>query len=127
MLIAELIKSWRQKNEMTMQMLSSLTGIDQALISKYENGKRLPSEKHLLQLSTGMKIPLNTLRNDYLSDKIIQLLQFNPQKEIILKTVAQHIQNQPTSLVQINLLAISKSVNQQLIKLIPKQKRWYKL
>ena len=71
MLIAELIKSWRQKNEMTMQMLSSLTGIDQALISKCENGKRLPSEKHLLQLSTGMKIPLNTLRNDYLSDKII--------------------------------------------------------
>jgi len=110
-----------------MQELSSLTGIDQALISKYENGKRLPSEKHLLQLSIGMKIPFNSLRNDYLSDKISQLIEFNPQKDAILKKVELQIQNQPTSPILIDLTATSPSVNKQLLNLIPQQKRWLKL
>ncbi len=127
MLLADFIKLWRLNNEMTMQMLSSLTGIDQALISKYENGKRLPSEKHLLQLSTGMNIPLNTLRNDYLSDKIFQLLQFNPQKESILNKVSQLLQNQTSANLKIDFSVTSQSVNQELSKLIPYQKRWTKL
>ena len=127
MLIAERLKSWRLKNEMTMQAMSSLTGIDQALISKYENGKRLPSEKHLLQLSTGMNIPLNSMRNDYLTDKIVQLIQFNPQKENILEKASQRIQKHPTFQTTADLTVTNKNVNQHLIKLIPRQKKWLKL
>lgn len=127
MLIAEELKSWRIKNEMTMQSLSSLTGIDQALISKYENGKRMPSEKHLIQLSTGMQIPLNTLRNASLADKISQLIQFNPEKEVILKKATELIKNQPEFSTSNELIATSDLVQQHLLTLIPKHKKWTKL
>ena len=80
-----LIKKQREQKGLTMLEISGKSGIDQALISKYEAGKRLPSERHLLALATALDTSLVDLKREYLVDKISLLLQSedNP-KEILL-------------------------------------------
>lgn len=48
----------RQKNNYTQKQLSDLTGINQADISKLENGKANPSIKTLQRLAKGLNMQL---------------------------------------------------------------------
>ncbi|UBM57722.1 Fic family protein [Marinilongibacter aquaticus] len=79
------IRSWREMQGMSMQSFAAHVGIDQALVSKYESGKRLPSGRHLQALSDAMGVPLQDIRKEYLADKIADLLkyEFEP-KEILM-------------------------------------------
>ena len=45
------LKSLRTKKQLTQIALQMRTGIDQALLSKFESGKRLPTTEALLILS----------------------------------------------------------------------------
>ena len=45
------LKQLRQKKQLSQISLQMRTGIDQALLSKYENGKRLPTTEALLILA----------------------------------------------------------------------------
>ena len=69
------IKMWRAANGLSMLDFASMTGIDQGLLSKYEAGKRLPSEKHLQKLAQAMNKSLTELRREFLVEKIYHLLE----------------------------------------------------
>lgn len=117
------IKNWRAKNNVTMQELSALSGIDQALISKYESGKRIPSEKHLLYLSTGMNVPLITIRREYLADKIAELLRYEESAGEILAMAEPRIQYLSSKQV-LQFQGISEKINQKLAEIDNLKKRW---
>lgn len=65
--------------------IARLCRIDQALISKYENGNRLPSEKHLLVLSEGYGIDYSELRKLWVVEKVVSLVysEFEPSDILV--------------------------------------------
>lgn len=69
----------RKDQQLTMKQVSAFTHIDQALISKYERGARIPSEDHLIVLALTYHVPLSQLRKLWLSEKVVQLVQYYPE------------------------------------------------
>jgi len=61
------LKMLRMEKNMTQLSLQMQTGIDQAVISKYENGERVPTVENLLILAEHFQTSL-----DYLMDKTDQ-------------------------------------------------------
>lgn len=55
------LKELRKANHITQIALQIATGIDQALLSKYENGQRLPSVENLLILAEFYQVGLDYL------------------------------------------------------------------
>lgn len=53
------------------------TRIDQALLSKFENGKRLPTEQQLVSLASTYGVQVNELRKFWLADKVVDIVR-NP-------------------------------------------------
>jgi Fic family protein len=92
MYVSEIISNWRVKTGKPMRELVKLSGIDQALISKYERGKRLPSERHLAQLAKAMGHSYDKLRKLLLADKVLELLEYEDQAESILKLAENRVE-----------------------------------
>lgn len=74
MVLGMYIANWRGENVISITQLAQNAGIDKALLSKYENGKRLPSENHLAALADVMNINVIELKKKFLVDKIAGLL-----------------------------------------------------
>ncbi len=86
------IKEFRKECQLTMMDVSTATGIDQALLSKYESGKRIPSEKHLRALSNVFNVSFLELNKIYLAEKIAQLVRYEPNSLEILELAETRIE-----------------------------------
>ncbi|GEP50882.1 hypothetical protein FNO01nite_15540 [Flavobacterium noncentrifugens] len=69
----KMLKQAREKKGFTTRQVSEMLKIDQALISKFENGLRRPTEKQLLGLADLLEIDFETLATEWLKGKIIEL------------------------------------------------------
>ena len=119
------IKNWREQHQITMMEFAQLLEIDQALISKYENGKRLPSEKHLLKFAAGMNRPLYEVRKEFLAEKIYQLISTEENPYEILKAAEPRIAYLSSKKV-LQIQALSQDVQKKLNELDELQKQWVK-
>lgn len=75
-MISTILKNKRKKLGLKIQEISSITGIDQGLLSKYESGKRIPSDNHLFALVEGYEMPFSQLKRELIIDKITKLVQY---------------------------------------------------
>ncbi len=75
-ILANSLKNSRMDAGLKMKEIAMRTGIDQALLSKFENGKRLPTEAHLLLLGGVYSLDVNELRKLWLADKVVDLVQY---------------------------------------------------
>ncbi|TPD72140.1 Fic family protein [Flavobacterium microcysteis] len=66
-----LLKTARELKNMKVREVSQQTGIDQALISKFETGTRKPTRDQLPKLATVLEIDLETLMVAWLKEKIL--------------------------------------------------------
>jgi len=66
-----LLKNARELKNMKVREVSQQTGIDQALISKFETGTRKPTRDQLLKLAAILEIDLETLMVAWLKEKIL--------------------------------------------------------
>jgi Fic family protein/DNA-binding XRE family transcriptional regulator len=66
-----LIQNARKLKGMRSRELASLLGVDQSLISKFENGKRIPTETQLIQISNILSINLDDLMKAWLMQKVL--------------------------------------------------------
>jgi transcriptional regulator with XRE-family HTH domain len=66
-----LLKNGRESKGYTTRQVSELLKIDQALISKFENGLRLPTQKQVKQFSVLFEIDYETLAVAWLKEKIL--------------------------------------------------------
>jgi len=71
MKLQDILKNTRKQLKLTILEVSKLSGIDQALLSKYENGQRMPSEYHITQLTKALQISYS---ESLLSDKTTKLI-----------------------------------------------------
>jgi len=79
--IFDILKTLRADSQLTIKETSDRSGVDQALISKYEKGKRIPSESHLKLLADLYDVQYQDLKKYLLAEKIIQLLEDEPLAE----------------------------------------------
>lgn len=73
--LGQFLKEARNNKSLKAKELSVHTGIDQALISKFENDDRIPTDHQLISLSQALGLPYPELRKRYLAEKIYQLLE----------------------------------------------------
>lgn len=66
-----LLKNARELKNMKVREVSQQTGIDQALISKFETGTRKPTREQLFKLAAILEIDLETLMVAWLKEKIL--------------------------------------------------------
>jgi Fic family protein len=109
----KILTNWRRGQGLTMLDLSSLAKIDQALISKYENGQRMPSEKHITQLAKATSIPLAELRKEYLADRIVKMIQYEENPLGILLVAESRAEYLRSELV-LAVPELSKQINEKL-------------
>ncbi|WP_343637693.1 Fic family protein [Fluviicola sp.] len=80
----EIIRNARKTKGMRSRELASLLGVDQSLISKFENGKRMPSEAQLIQISNILGINLNELMKAWLTQKVlVEVKQYSFADEVL--------------------------------------------
>ncbi|SOE20169.1 Fic/DOC family protein [Spirosomataceae bacterium TFI 002] len=102
--------------------LSVLTGIDQALLSKYENDKRLPSKNHIKKL--GLALGDSTeLRKAYLAEKVYDLVKYENNIHEILQVAEARVEYLTSSSALI-LDPISDLVKSKLTELDLLHEQW---
>lgn len=74
--LGKALKAVRKARKLTLVAVSGLTGIDQALLSKYENDKRTPSENHLKRMSEGLDVDIEELNKYLIVEKIVNLVRY---------------------------------------------------
>lgn len=73
-----LLKKARENKNIKTRELAQLANIDQALISKFENGFRIPTEKQVKVLSQILEINNDELLVAWYKQKLLHHLDFNP-------------------------------------------------
>ena len=65
-----LLKNAREQKGIKTRELAQLLGIDQALISKYENGSRKPTREQIAKLAHALEIDYETYMIAWLKERI---------------------------------------------------------
>jgi Fic family protein len=76
-MIKELIKTARLAKGFKVREVAQLLGVDQALVSKFESGDRVPTEEQLKRLSEVLEIPYEQLAVSWLKQKIIREIGYS--------------------------------------------------
>ena len=66
-----LLKNAREQKGLKTREVAQLLGIDQALISKFENGARKPTKDQVIKLASLLEIDFETLMVAWLKEKIL--------------------------------------------------------
>ena len=74
--IGAMIRQLRKSKNLRMIDVVASTGIDQALLSKYEQGKRIPTDEHVKLLAICFEMPFAELKKRQLAEKVYQLLAY---------------------------------------------------
>jgi Fic family protein/DNA-binding XRE family transcriptional regulator len=73
-----LLKSSREIKHYKTKELAQLTGIDQALISKFESGNRIPTKAQIIKIAEVLEIPLEEILPLWVKEKILAEVQYEP-------------------------------------------------
>ena len=55
-----MLKSWRVTEEMTQEACAQLLGFSKAMLSEYENGKKIPTSRKAYEIAQQLGMPPNT-------------------------------------------------------------------
>jgi Fic family protein len=105
-----LLKNAREQKELKTREVAQLLGIDQALISKFENGTRKPTKDQVAKLATLLEIDYETLMVAWLKEKILYEIG---QDEFALKAmniVREELGN--------SYITIKKSLSKDLLSIL---------
>lgn len=124
--IGNFLRERRKQLELKISEVARLCRIDQALISKYEGGRRMPSEKHLRILAEGYDVEYSELRKIWMIEKVVSLVYDEYEASDILIAAENRIEYLSKK-ESLELPALSKEVLQKLEKVDDLKKRWNSL
>lgn len=87
--LQNILKNSREKMGYTTRIVAEMTKIDQALISKFENGKRIPTIKQIQILSELLNIDYNLLLKMWYKEKLLHTIDFNAQSIQAISEILQ--------------------------------------
>lgn len=85
------IKSLREERKQPLRIVAFHLNMDQAILSKIENGKKIPTKKQVLDIADYFQIPEKELTVLWLSDKIIYEIKDEPYGQDALKVAEQKV------------------------------------
>ncbi len=88
-----LLKNAREQKNLKTREVAQLLGIDQALISKFENGTRKPTREQIAKLASILKIDYETLMIAWLKEKILNEIGSDELALKAIQVVEEHIKN----------------------------------
>jgi transcriptional regulator with XRE-family HTH domain len=86
-----LLKNARENKGLKTREVAQLLGIDQALISKFENGTRKPTKEQIKKLASLLEIDFEELMIAWLKEKILYEIG---QDEFAIKAIMSLSKNQ---------------------------------
>ena len=86
-----LIKSSRISKGVKSRELAQLMGVDQAIVSKIENGTRFPTKDQLLKIIEILEIPKEEIFPLWLKEKILLELKYEPYAQQALSLVQEEL------------------------------------
>ncbi|MEP4133993.1 MAG: Fic family protein [Cyclobacteriaceae bacterium] len=78
-MLHDVLKEGRVKMGLKTREVAAFLNIDQALVSKFESGNRVPTYEQLEKLSTNLNVDLDKLKVEWLAEKIIKIVKYEPQ------------------------------------------------
>ena len=99
-MISAKLMQLRKQSGLKLREVSSQSGIDQGLISKYEKGKRNVPDAHLSLLAEVYGEELSVLRKMWLAEKVTELLRYEEEPQEVWSLAEERIEylkSQPTS------------------------------
>lgn len=73
-----ILKQYREIKQLKTKELAQECGIDQALISKFESGNRIPTKAQILKLSEVLEIPLEEILPLWVKEKVLAEVREEP-------------------------------------------------
>jgi transcriptional regulator with XRE-family HTH domain len=102
----EFIRKNRNIKRLTQTQFAAQIGIDAAAVSKIENGKAFFNKERLPALAALFKMDLKTLKEEYFSEQIANLLYNNKCSEntlVLADQKIQHIKNKRVKQISLKL------------------------
>jgi Fic family protein len=124
--LMQIIFNGRVSQNITLKELAAITGIDTGLLSKYQNGDRVPSKPHLDQLISALKLNADETRSAWLGEKIYKLLDDDPaslQALYVAEARVKYVINRKQALHQ----GLSSEIREQLSLCDELRQDWAKL
>lgn len=110
------IKALREQAKLPLRTVASFLDIDQAILSKIENGKRNASKEQVTKLAVYFNTDEKTLIVNYLADKIVKELKYEPYNKEVLMVAEEKltygnalILNQQTILDQLKKFFVNEA------------------
>lgn len=105
-----LLKNAREQKGLKTREVAQILGIDQALISKFENGSRKPTKDQVVKLASLLGLDLETLLIAWLKEKILTEIGHDKFALKAIDMVREEIEN--------SYVAVKKSLSKNLLLLL---------
>ncbi len=105
-----LLKNAREQKGLKTREVAQLLGIDQALISKFENGSRKPTKDQVIKLASLLGIDFETLMVAWLKEKIIYEIGQDKFALKAMNMVREEMEN--------SYVAVKKSISKNLLSIL---------
>lgn len=89
--VAAKLKNGRENKGLKTREVASILKIDQALISKFENGQRRPTKNQVMQLAALFELDLELLTILWIKEKLLQEIQDEPLGVKAFQQAAQEL------------------------------------
>jgi len=123
--LGNFLEELRLGKGLVIRELAAISGIDAALISKFEKGRRLPTEANIQAMSLALEVEFETLRKKWLEEQIVNLVKYEQDASEIL-ALAESRAEYLLSEKSLILPRISSSIEDKLKQLDELRNRWKK-
>lgn len=122
-MLGNLIKDLRLAQNLKLKELAARTQIDVTLLSRIEHGDRMPTKSQLELLADHLKVPLEKLRKEWLADKVVALVQYEPMAREVLIAAESRVEYLTSKKVH-DLPELSDTLSAKLEKADHLRKAW---
>lgn len=122
-MLAQTLYEAREARGFTLMDAVKHSGVDAGLISKFERGKRIPSEANLEALAAAYQVPFDSLKKKWLAEKVVKLVQYEVAASEIL-AVAESRVEYLSGKRALEMEAISASVQEKLSQIDLLKEKW---
>lgn len=121
-----ILQSLRLSKGLVVRELAVKSGIDPALISKFETGKRFPNEDHIRVLSRALEVPFAELKKKWKVEQVMYLIVEEEDALEILQ-LAESRTEYLLSERALKLQGLSVSITEKLKRIDQLKNRWHQI
>ncbi|MFD2200658.1 Fic family protein [Shivajiella indica] len=121
--LGQVLMETRKEKGLVVRNLAYQSGIDPALISKFEKGQRMPTEENLKALSEVLRLPFEGLRKIWLAEKVYQLLELEADAKEILSLAESRVEYLKSNQA-LKMKDLSNSIKSKLQKIDELKEEW---